>query len=1015
MFSNGFFTTIDNLLVGMNDLFGKPIDTFCKLDTLHNHDNALIADDGSIVSLLELHGSMNSLGSDEFDSMVDIIAGQMAPYLKSKGHTIQVVFDYDRNNVATEVKKALKPSRSTAANLGLDVIGLMDDWESSVSKWCGKEHIFLALWTRPFILTPTNEKNARKEMVSKMSQSVRASDCQKIDREIKELRDAHHAFTTSIKSTFSDANMIIDDVDPHDFLWELRSRIDDELTSDDWRASLPGDPLPVRMPDLMSFSNINDLKSLIYPRIGEQIMPRDAIDITQNILRIGNAWHASLIMSIPPQNPKPFNVLFKKLLQSPEVPWRMSILLEGGGLDSIVFRSMLSTLLHLTSSHNKRFNLAVDNLKAREMEGDTIVKFKCVFSTMLRDKSDETYAVEALSKRLSELVAGVQAWGNCEASTIVGDPLLGFSASLPGLMPSSPAPATPAPISDIIKMLPLTRPASVWRNGSVLLRTPDGKLMPYSHNSSNQASWIDIGVAPMGGGKSVWLNTFNFGFIFQGGITRLPWLSIIDIGPSSSGLITLIKSSLPDNKKHLAAYHRLRMTPDFAINPFDTPLGCRKPFPQHMSFLINLVSLFATEVNASSPQDGIPAIARACIEASYEELSDSKNPRIYTQHMDIEVDKAISYEPAIKNAIDHQTSWWDIVDALFSAGHVHEAVRAQRYAMPLLADVGSIAKRDIITGVYKHETDHNESITDFFWRSCIDAISAYPILKEPSRFDIGDSQIVSLDLDEVAPRGGPEADKQTGVMYMLARQVIAGRFFLMPADVQSIPKLFKAYHTVRIDNLRQDPKRLCYDEVHRISRSNSVSAQIIGDLETSARESRKWNLSIGLYSQSIHDYPAIIIELATSVFILGAGTDEMANTLVEKFGLNPSMARSIMRLGQPGPSGANLVGVFKTSKGLSSHVLTNTIGSQALWAFSSTTEDVTVRNKLYDRIGVRLALKKLGSMYPGGSIKKEVESRRMAASDKGRDSDEDMIDVLTDILHEIQDYKTFEDDMDIDY
>ena len=30
---------------------------------------------------------------------------------------------------------------------------------------------------------------------------------------------------------------------------------------------------------------------------------------------------------------------------------------------------------------------------------------------------------------------------------------------------------------------------------------------------------------------------------------------------------------LPEGKKHLAAYHRLRMTPDYAVNPFDTPLG----------------------------------------------------------------------------------------------------------------------------------------------------------------------------------------------------------------------------------------------------------------------------------------------------------------------------------------------------------------------------------------------------------------------------------------------------------
>lgn len=41
-------------------------------------------------------------------------------------------------------------------------------------------------------------------------------------------------------------------------------------------------------------------------------------------------------------------------------------------------------------------------------------------------------------------------------------------------------------------------------------------------------------------------------------------------------------------------------------------------------------------------------------------------------------------------------------------------------------------------------------------------------------------------------------------------------------------------------------------------------------MTTMARESRKWNLSIGLYTQSIDDIPKIITdELATTVVILG--------------------------------------------------------------------------------------------------------------------------------------------------
>ena len=79
---------------------------------------------------------------------------------------------------------------------------------------------------------------------------------------------------------------------------------------------------------------------------------------------------------------------------------------------------------------------------------------------------------------------------------------------------------------------------------------------------------------------------------------------------------------------------------------------------------------------------------------------------------------------------------------------------------------------------------------------------------------------------------------------------------------------------------------LCYDEAHRVTKNTSVSGQLEADMTTMARESRKWNLSIGLYTQSIDDIPDIIIELATTIVILGAATDKSIADMGERFGLN---------------------------------------------------------------------------------------------------------------------------------
>jgi intracellular multiplication protein IcmB len=620
-------------------------------------------------------------------------------------------------------------------------------------------------------------------------------------------------------------------------------------------------------------------------------------------------------------------------------------------------------------------------------------------SLMEPEIANEDQALIVLRRRFAELVGVVQGWGTCSIQDVTGDPLLGVVGAIPGMSPKSgPAPQAACTLRSALGFLPM-RPASPWKHGSLLLRTPDGKLMPYMPNSAEQASWIDIGVAPMGGGKSVMLNALNFAFCFQAGLTRLPWISIIDVGPSSSGLIALLKAALPPDRQHLATYHRLRMTENYAVNPFDTPLGCRKPLPSHQAFLVNLMCLLATELSEAAPPSGIDGIARKVMEDVYEEFSDI-HPKLYNKNLNPELHEIIE---KLKINVDDYTTWWNIVDAFFELGYLHEAMLAQRYAVPLLSDAASIVRqKEDLRKIYNYNIGAtNEHVLDYFWRTMTDAIAAYPILRQPTQFSIGDAQIISLDLDEVAPRGGAQADRQSAFMYMMARFIVASRFFQMPADVILIPDKYKKYHEKRINEIRQDPKRLCYDEVHRVTSQKAVADQIFGDMETSARESRKWNLSIGLYSQTYEDFPKVILELATSIFILGSGTEAGRQGLVQTFGLNSAIEHALTRLGKPDKAGANLIALFKTGSGSTQQILTNTIGPVALWAFSSTTEDVTVRNRLYDQYGVNIALRVLARLYPGG-IKVESERRKFLRKETALEDEK--TDILQELTNEISNF-----------
>ena len=37
----------------------------------------------------------------------------------------------------------------------------------------------------------------------------------------------------------------------------------------------------------------------------------------------------------------------------------------------------------------------------------------------------------------------------------------------------------------------------------------------------------------------------------------------------------------------------------------------------------------------------------------------------------------------------------------------------------------------------------------------------------------------------------------------------------MPSDVQLMSERYRAYHAMRIEAIREDPKRLCYEEDYR--------------------------------------------------------------------------------------------------------------------------------------------------------------------------------------------------------
>ena len=964
-------------------------------------ESTLFADDGSMVSVLEVRGSMEMIGPEDFDLACRSLSQTLAARFASGGHVIQVVAKRDPADAHSSARSSIEYMGKTAHNLGLDLDGVITDWADSVSAFAAGEHVWLVAWTRPAVMIPAVRKAARKEMARRVRASNVPKGAQTIETRLMDLYNDHLGFIEAIRTTMlmaagsAQGGILVDLMDCKSALRMIRSEIDGDMTSDGWEPLIPGvSRPPMRLAD--PWENAENAAPMSYPPLGEQLFPRDILELSQTAVLCGGRIHAPISMRMGPREPKSFQVLYNALVKT-ELPWRISFLIGSANQTVIGMRSTMASLLRYNGD-NRLLLAAVEEMKAYQRDGGVPVFMSVVADTWVAGYKNLGEGVREAGKRATTIAAAFQSWGGAEMSPMTGgDPLLGLCASIPALLPTSPAQWMCAPIHDAISMLPLFRPASPWRAG-IPMRSLDGKLLPYQPMSAQQTSWIDLGYAPMGFGKSVFLNTFDLAFILAPGIEEMPYLTKLDIGPSSKGLIDLLVAALPAEKRYLAVYRRLRMTPEYSINPLDTPLGCRLPLPSHITFLTNFVTLLCTPLDSDAPPDGVENLANSAVRAVFRNYADNGVPKRYHPDTDPEIAQAV-HEHGMP--IDTKTTWWEVVDFLFGCGEDHMAIRAQRYAVPTLMDLAAIVKSPEVSQLYQQSsTASGEPLIRYFERSIIEAAQRFPILLQPTTFDLGDARIVALDLDEVAPRNSPAADRQTGVMYMLARHVGASRFFVMPADVALMPEAYRKYHAARIQAIRELPKRLAMDEVHRITQTTSSSAvvdQVVADIVTAGREARKWNLAIGLYSQSASDFPKRLTELASSVFVLGGGMRrDILKQDVEQFGMNPMAESYIQNITKPDHRGSTMVVMHSTDRGRMHQPLKMSLGKQMVWAFSTTAEDTALRSRLYDRVGVRRALELLSARF-GASAAKELASRRLAMQDRGElDDTENLFDVVAD-------------------
>ena len=975
------YRALEDALAASWALRRKPLESFL-LPQAAAGDGLLACADGSLVSLFRIDGARSMTGPEELERFVEVACRRLNSRLAEPGHALHLMLERAPDEAGAQVERVCARTGRQAVGLGLGLRDVLDERARWLSTLLAAETMVLACWTRPACLTAAEARRGRKRLRARLKDWLpEPGESQCPHGVLDGLEARHRALTDTLAALFGETGIVAERLGDDEALRTVRVLVNgSDSTAPDWRPVTVANDTSARVtepPEIGAFP----------PPLALQILVRDPVR-TRAGIRIGGRLYGALDMTLGPRSSRPFAELMEGLAEA-GLPCRFSILIEGGGLRRLGAAVARAASAFMAFSHpdSRAVRDAMRSLAEQDAASRAVVRLRLGMLTWVTPDEGE----DGLARRLGRLQQIAEGWGECVFSPLVGDPLEAFAASVPGFCCGGTAEPALAPLSEALRLLPVCRPAPLARRViNHIFRAPDGKMLPWSCEEGEDHGFELIHGIP-GRGKSVLMNSLTLAHLLQGGQARLPLAATIDIGPSSSGLISLIREALPPERRAEAGWFPLRMSASHAINPCDTQLGCRSPLPAERAFLENLLGLILTPAGASGVPDGMRELIGPTVSRAYALRSDAiagAEPNLYTPGRDRDVDEALERADLAPS----ERPWWEVVDALFDAGDAVAASRAQRYAVPVLGDFLAAVREPAVQGLVGDAVHGHggETVTQAFIRILTALSGSWPAMFAPTAFDTGAARVAAIDLREVAPRGSAEADRQTAAFYMLARHALTRHWWIAGEDIDLVPERYREWHRSRLREIRETPKRLAFDEFHRTGGAAAVRAQV----ERDAREARKHGVRLCLASQRHEDFGPALVELANRIWVLGAGgkAGEL-ETLSGLFDLSSTVADAVSyRLTGPGPEGAPALLIAIHARGRFEQVVVNVPGPVELWALTTSPRDAALRERLHARLAPAEARAALARRFPTGTARDWIEAElrrlelrgaRVAASESG--------------------------------
>jgi intracellular multiplication protein IcmB len=391
----------------------------------------------------------------------------------------------------------------------------------------------------------------------------------------------------------------------------------------------------------------------------------------------------------------------------------------------------------------------------------------------------------------------------------------------------------------------------------------------------------------------------------------------------------------------------------------------------------------------------LPGLVSGAVSKLYEKYASAKNggdrAKVFHRSGNSLVSESID---DLGIEVDEVTTWHEVRDELFKHGKIREAHICHRKAMPILQDVIGIVSGEEMREEYPDEIN-GVSVLKMFSRMIREAIEMFPMLCGETKFELGESRVISLDMEDIVPREQTDrAIWKASIAFFVGYDILTRDFFFHEDYVKLCPKQYQHYHAVRAKRIKTARKRFSMDERQRFAKITSAQSQV----DSLIAEGRKNFVDILVASQLFEHHTDQSIKLSSTVIILGAGnmSKEESEMVTTRFDLTKSQMNVIRRIRPPTPKGAEAFMIFRTRDGNQAQHVLFSDGPLYLWLITTEAVDRQMRSLMYELHGTEEGLRRLAKRYPGGSIKKELQNR-MAEADEVDGSDESMGNLIEEL------------------